>query len=133
MAKVFEKIVASQLNSYFEDNQLLSIYQGAYRHGKSTEQLLLVAVDTIVHALDKKNIACVAFLDLRKAFDSLDHVILLQRLSKLGVHSTEIAWFTSYLSDRVQRVRLNGAYSEWGTIGGGIPQGSTLGPLLFLV
>ena len=72
VAKVFEKIVASQLNSNFEDHQLLSIYQGAYRHGKSTEQLLLVAVDTIVRPLDMKNIACLAFLDLRKAFDLLD-------------------------------------------------------------
>ena len=133
MAKVFEKLIAFQLNSYFEDHQLLSTYQGTYRHGKSTEQLLLVAVDTIVHALDKKCIACVTFLDLQKAFDSLDDKILLQRLSKLGVHGTEIAWCTSYLSDRVQHVRHNGAYSEWGTVGGGIPQGNTLGPLLFLV
>ena len=98
---VFEKIVAFQLNSYFEDRQLLSTYQGTYFHGKSTEQLLLVAVDTILCALNKKHIACVAFLDLWKAFDSLDHKILLQRLRKLGVHGTEIACFTNYLSDHV--------------------------------
>ena len=60
-------------------------------------------------------------------------MILLQRLSKLGVHGTEIAWFTSFLSDCVQHVRRNGAYSEWDTVSGRIPQGSTLGPLLFLV
>ena len=105
-------VVASQLHFYFEDNQLRNIYQGAHCHGKCAEQLLLVAIDTIVCALDKQNIACVAFLDLWKAFDSLDHMILLQWLSKFGVHGTEIAWFTSYLSDSVQCVRHNGAYSE---------------------
>ena len=85
---------------------------------------MLVAVGTIVRALDKKNIACVAFLDLQKAFDSLDHKILLQRLSNC-VHGTEIAVY-SYL------VRHNDAYSEWGAVGGGIPQGSALRPLLLL-
>ena len=79
-----------------------------------------------MHALDdKKSIAsCVAFLDLQKTFDSLDHKILLQRLSKLSINGIEIAWFTSCLSDRVQRVRHNSAYSEWGTVGGEIPQGT---------
>jgi len=76
---------------------LLSDYQGAYRRGKSTEQLLLVAVDAIVQAIDDKNVTCVAFLDLRKAFDSLDHVILLKRLSKLGIKEIELLWFTNYL------------------------------------
>ena len=66
-------------------NQLYGAYQGAYCKGKSTEQLLMVTVDTIVNTLDKKLVTCVAFLDLHKALDSLDHVILLQHLIKLGV------------------------------------------------
>ena len=72
--------MASQLSDYFEHYHLLSDYQGVYCRGKSTEQLLLVAVDAIVQAIDDKNVTCVAFLYLWKAFDSLDHVILLQRL-----------------------------------------------------
>ena len=78
IAKVLEKFVASQLNGYCEDNQLLSPYQGAYHNGcgrpRSTEQILLFAVDTIVNALNHRQVVCAAFLDLRKAFDSLDHV-----------------------------------------------------------
>ena len=133
VAKLLEKIVAHQLQSYFENCHSLSPLQGAYRRGKSTEQLLLVAVDYISLALDKKSIVGVAFLDLRKAFDSLDHHALLERLHQLGVGGTEINWFTSYLSDRYQRVKLHNAYSSWGLVNGGIPQGSALGPLLFLV
>ena len=125
--------MAQQLSSYLESNQSLSPYQCAYRQGKSTEQLLLVAVDAIASALDKKLCACVAFLDLRKAFDSLDHCLLLQRLGTLGVAGTEISWFASYLSDRFQRVKYCNSYSNWGMVKGGILQGSALGPLLFLV
>ena len=133
VAKILQKVVAQQLSSYFEGSQCLSPFQGAYRRGKCTEQLLLVAVDCITQALDQSLTTCVAFLDLRKAFDSLDHHILLLRLHGLGVGGGALNWFTNYLSNCYQRVKLHHSYSTWGLVRGGIPQGSALGPLLFLV
>ena len=133
VAKILEKVVAQQLSTYFESSRCLSPFQGAYRRGKSAEQLLLVAVDYITQALDRTLTTCVAFLDLRKAFDSLDHHILLWRLNDLGVGSGALKWFTNYLSNRYQRVKFHHSYSTWGLVGGGIPQGIALGPLLFLV
>ena len=112
VAKLLEKIVSSQLSAHLESHCLLSDYQGAYCKSKSTEQLLTVAVNSIVWAIDNKQLTCVAFLDLRKAFDSLDHVILLERLCKLGVHDIELSWFTNYLSDRFQRVENNDKFSD---------------------
>jgi len=76
---------------------------------------------------------CTAFLDLCKAFYSLDHTILLDHLCKLGVYGNELTWFTNYLSNRLQRVKLNGDTSIWTSVQGRIPQGSALVPLLFLV
>ena len=73
VAKALENVVAQQLGSYFDNSQCLSPFQGAYRRHKSTEQLLLVAVDRITQALDHGLTTCVVFLDLYKAFDSLDH------------------------------------------------------------
>jgi len=92
-----------------------------------------VALDTVSQAIDSGKSSCIAFLDLRKAFDSLDHTLLLQRLNNLGVWGKEMTWFSSYLSDRKQHVKCGGIFSEWNTINGGIPQGSTLGPQLFLI
>ena len=91
VTKILEKVVTQQLCSYFESCQRLSPFQGAYRRGKSTEQLLLVAVDRITQALDITLITCVAFWILHKVFDSLDHHILLLRLHKVAVLLTGLS------------------------------------------
>ena len=96
LAKVLEKIVSVQLGTFLERNNVLDPHQGAYRMGKSTEDILLLAVDNIVNSLDSEGAVCVAFLDFRKAFDSLDHCILLQRLYDVNVSSSVIMWFKSY-------------------------------------
>ena len=85
LAKILEKIVATKLSAFLKAHHLLYPHQGAYQHGKSPEDILMVAIDIISAQLDKRDSVCAAFLDLRKAFDSLDHSILLHNLSQLGL------------------------------------------------
>jgi len=116
-----EKIVSTQLSKYLEQNNLLHPHQGAYRCGKSTEDILLLAVDHIATSLDKGNVVCA---DLKKAFDSLDHCLLLQRISELGVHSTVVEWFKDYLSNRYHRIKSSATFSSWRLMEGGeVPWG----------
>ena len=87
------------MGMYLDQNDLLHPHQGAYHCGKSTEDILLLAVDYITTLLDKCSVVCAAFIDLRKAFDSLGHCLLLQRISELGVHCQVLAWFKNYVSE----------------------------------
>ena len=119
VTKILEKLIANQLITYLEGHQLLHYHQGAYRCGRSSEHILLHAIDTIANSLDGGVMVCAAFLNLRKPFDSLDHVLLLQRLHCLGVCGASLRWFASYLSDRVQRVKSGGSFSQWGPVLGG--------------
>ena len=75
--------------------------------------LLLLAVDHTATSLDRGSVVCAAFLDLRKAFDSLDHCLLLQRISELGVHSTVVEWFIDYLSNRCHKIKSSATFSSW--------------------
>ena len=97
---------------YLERNNLFHPHQGAYRCGKSTEDILLLAVYYIATLLDKGSVVCAAFIDLRKAFDSLNHCLLLQRISELGVHCQVLEWFKNYLTDNYHRVKAAGIFSS---------------------
>ena len=134
LSKLLERLVAKQLVAYLKDNDLLPDRQSAHRAHHSTETAVLRVLSDILLALDSGNLAVLTLLDLSAAFDSVDHATLLQRLSiSYGIGGSVIAWFTSYLSDRCQYVRLPASTSMESAVLYGVPQGSVLGPILFLL
>ena len=134
LSKILEKLVSMQLRSYLRDNNLLPSFQSAYRPHYSTETAVLKLTSDILLSLDKGNVCLLSCLDLSAAFDTVDHSILLSRLhTTYGLCGTALDWFTSYLSDRSQSVRYGMSTSQSRNLGHGVPQGSVLGPLLFIL
>ena len=122
-----------QLYRYLINNNILSPNQFGFQSLHSTEMASIKLNDYLLTEINKKHIPFSIFLDLSKAFDSLDHKILLNKLKYYGVRHTELKWFISYLSGREQYVQYNNSYSSKISLNLGVPQGSILGPLLFLV
>ena len=133
VSKVFEKIVYDQLYQYLNDNQLLSSCQSGFRPLHSTLTALLEATNGWSVNIDNGFLNGVVFIDLKKAFDTIDHEIILRKLSYFGADQATAKWFQSYLSNRTQRCNVNGSLSTASTVTCGVPQGSILGPLLFLM
>jgi hypothetical protein len=132
-SKICEKIVANRLISFIDMQNLLSNNQFGFRKNHSTLHPMLKFTNFISNALNKKEHAIAIFCDLRKAFDCVDHKILLKKLKKIGISGTALSWFTDYLQNRKQFVVINGKTSSLCNIRIGVPQGSILGPLLFLL
>jgi hypothetical protein len=133
LAKIFEKIVFKYLYNYFRDHFLISIWQSGFIPGTSTVTQLIEIYDQFCKAVDKGKEIRVVFLDISKAFDRVWHRGLLHKLKACGITGKLLEWLKDYLTDRQQRVIINGEASTWGNIKAGVPQGSVLGPLLFLI
>ena len=134
ISKVIEKIVSSQLLDYLEANILLEPYQSAYKKLHSTETALLKVQDDILLAIDNNKSVVLLLLDLSAAFDTVDHSLLLNRLcSRFGINGNALHWFKSYLQGRQQFVHIKGCDSSYSKLLYGVPQGSVLGPILYLL
>ena len=133
ISKLFERIVYNQLDQYLCEHKLLYEYQSGFRSSYSTDTCLVHLIDYLKLEQDKGNFIGMVLLDLQKAFDTVDHEILLRKLEALGVQNQSVDWFKSYLQERQQVVEISGTSSKPSTITCGVPQGSILGPLLFLI
>lgn len=133
LSKVLEKLVKRRVMRYLEINNLLSSNQYGFRERRSTEDAVLTLTSQTTSYLDGGDKCLGAFLDLQKAFDTVSIPILLTGLENVGIRGIALDWFADYLTLRTQRVRVEGYESESAVCSYGVPQGSTLGPTLFLI
>ena len=131
VSKIQEHCVATRLVPFIKD--FIYPLQHGFQSGKSCTTQLLQVLHDIGQALDKGLESDIIYLDFEKAFDSVCHSKLLAKLERYGIRDHLLKWFSSYLNGRLQRVILNGLYSNWNEVKSGIPQGSLLGPTLFLL
>ena len=133
LSKLLEKLMHKRLYSFLDINDVIYSSQFGFQKNKSTLHSLIEIVEQIRQSMDNGNYGCGIFLDLKKAFDTVNHDILLQKLEHYGIRGSSLNWFRSYLSDRAQYVFCNNEKSDIKSISCGVPQGSVLGPLLFLL
>uniref|UniRef100_A0A8C8E0L6 Reverse transcriptase domain-containing protein n=1 Tax=Oryzias sinensis TaxID=183150 RepID=A0A8C8E0L6_9TELE len=133
IVKVYEKIIFNQLSEYLTLNNILSPFQSGFQKHFSTTSALLKFTNDIFSGFDNNMLTGALFIDLTKAFDMVDHYLLLDKLHSIGLDRSSLLWFNSYLHHRQQCVLFNGSYSNFLSVDKGVPQGSALGPLLFSI
>ena len=131
--KILEKLVHSQLSDRLEMEKMLSDNQHGFRKGHSTIHSVAQLINHINTKMDEGLPTVVTYIDFRKAFDCVQHPVLMKKIEALKMHQSVLGWVQSYLSDRQQRVLANDIYSSFQTITQGVPQGSVLGPLFYII
>ena len=133
-SKMLERIIYKRLQKYLKDQNVLYNKQFSFRTGHSTEHAIAQFVDQIYEAFEKNEYTLGVFIDLSKAFDTVDHSILLKKLELYGITDRNYAWIKSYLSNRLQYIQIDeNSRTEFCVLKSGVPQGSILRPLLFLL
>ena len=132
-SKILERLMYNRLIAFISKNNILYKYQFGFRSEHSTNMALIILIDKIVSAIDRGDVVVGIFLDLKKAFDTVNHTILLRKLYNYGIRGKAYEWMKEYLHERKQFVTFNGTDTNSEFISCGVPQGSILGPLLFLL
>jgi len=133
LSKVLERVVANQLKSYLFENKILNVNQSGFRSNHSTATALINITNRMLKAMDESKFTSLVLLDFAKAFDTVNHDLLIAKLQAIGVDDLSTKWFYSYLTGRQQCVRVGERVSPYLDVLSGVPQGSILGPLLFSI
>jgi hypothetical protein len=133
ISKILERVIHSQLSTYLSTNKLLTTSQFGFRLNSSTVNATAKFTDNVLKSMDDGKVTGAIFLDLAKAFDTVNHTILLRKLSLLGLDANSCDWFRSFLTDRSQATQFSNTLSDAARVTTGVAQGSILGPLLFII
>ena len=133
VCKMLEAILRDRIMAHLEANSLLSPHQHGFRPSRSCATQLLEALDSWTRAIEEGEPTDAIYLDFKKAFDSVPHAQLLQKIRAYGITGKTLAWVEAFLSNRTQQVLVEGARSDLCRVASGVPQGSVLGPLLFIL
>lgn len=133
LSKIYEKLMHNRISNFLELNNVLHDMQYGFRAGRSCEHALLTAKEILLNSLSKRQVSLLLLIDFSKAFDMVEHSVLLKKLEHYGIRGTTLKWMKSYLENRMQFVTIEGIDSSTREMKFGVPQGSILGPLLFII